>query len=82
MYYLASYNYNNGTLESQVEKNDYSGMSGKQLDTLRVLGVNREIRGITVNGAAHSDFNNLPSGEVQVNNLKLDMVQPFTIKFE
>lgn len=82
VYYLASYNYNNGTLESHIERNEYNGMSTKVLDSLRVMGVGHEITRITVNGNNHSDFVRLPSGEVQVNKLNLPIVQPFTVKFE
>lgn len=82
VYYLASYNYNNGTLESHIERNEYNGMSTKVLDSLRVMGVGHEIRRIIVNGNNHSDFTRLPSGEVQVNKLNLSMTQTFTIKFE
>ncbi|CAL8083188.1 unnamed protein product [Orchesella dallaii] len=82
LYFLTSYTYNNGTLRNQVERNEFSEMSQKVLNTIRLMGVDREVTGMTVNGNAHTDFTQLPSGEVQVNNLNLTMVTPFTITFQ
>lgn len=82
VYYLAAYSYSNGILQSNIERNEYDGMIGKQLNTIRLLGASQEISRVTVNGNSHTDFTRLPSGEIQVKNLRLPMTEPFTIKFE
>jgi len=69
-----------GSLTSKVIKDGYTDMGTKKLDTIRLLGAGT-VTSVTVNGAAHSGFTKLPSGEVLVSNLGLTANTAFTIVF-
>jgi len=79
-YFYAEYSLASGTLTATVVKDGYADMATKTLETIRLLGADT-VSSVTVNGAAHSDFSKLPSGEVVVRNLKLKANVAFTIVF-
>ena len=79
-YFYATFEAEDGTISSTVVKDGYSGMSSKVLDTIRLLGASG-VTGITINGAAHTDFEVLASGEVLVKNMGVQANTPFVITY-
>jgi alpha-glucosidase (family GH31 glycosyl hydrolase) len=66
-YFLAEYTADNGNLTVSIKKNGYSEMSNKRYGTIRLFGAG-VITSVTVNGVAHTDFEN-KGQEVLISNL-------------
>ena len=79
-YFYGTFSASAKTLSSTIVNDGYAGMSSGILNTIRLLGAT-SVTEITVNGVAHTDFDVLPSGEVQINNLNLPVASAFTITY-
>jgi len=80
VYFLSEYVYSNNRLASNVLRNGYAEMATKVLSTIRLLG-STGVTGVKVNGVEHTDFENLSSGEVAVDNLNIVANTEFTVEF-
>lgn len=81
LYFLAKYTYTSRTLSMSIEHDGYTGMSEKQLDTVRILGedVGATTR-VFFNGREWLDFSVNPEiKEVLVRNLRVQANTAFTI---
>lgn len=79
-YYLAQYSVSNKTLECSVIENGYPDMAQKRIETIRLLGEG-PVTSVTVNGQPHSNFTQLPSGEVAIGQLDLNPTQACVIEW-
>jgi alpha-glucosidase len=79
-YFYAIYSASNRRLTSSVVQNGYAGMNSLTIERIRLLGAG-PVTSITVNGAPHTDYVTLPSGEVVIQNLGLRSNVAFTITY-
>jgi hypothetical protein len=66
-------------LTQEVESNGYPAMADKVLGSVRIMGANTVVSSVTVNGQPHTDFTNLPGGEIRISNLSVAMTSNFDI---
>jgi len=79
-YFNAIYSAASRTFRSSVVVDGYAGMSTKTIGTVRLLGAG-PVTAVTVNGASHTSFQTLPSGEVLITNLVLRANAEFVITY-
>ncbi|CAL8087113.1 unnamed protein product [Orchesella dallaii] len=80
-YFIAQMSASNKTLNYVSWMNQYPGMGQMIVDTIRLLGASPAPTSITVNGAPHSNFTVLPSGEVLISGLNLTANVDFIMQY-